>query len=302
MKRSLVLIFLVVSLTACKPGTPPEPLATHLPSTTPTLVEPTQTPTPLPPTLTPVPMAALVNGEGIPLAEFQAELKRFQDSGTKLATDSTIDANQTVLEDLIDQLLLAQSAYSGGFTLDEAALQARIDQLATKVGGSQALEKWMSAHQYTPEEFRQSLKRSAAAAWMRDQIVSAVPSTAEQLHVRQILLYNSKQAEDILTLLQSGQDFAKLAKQYDPVTGGDLGWFPRGYLNVKVLEDAAFALQPGEYSQVIQTPQGFHLVQVIERDPQHPLSPEARLTLEEKALAEWVQQRREQSDIQILVP
>jgi peptidyl-prolyl cis-trans isomerase C len=300
----LLLLAVLSSLAACKPAEViPSPSAeafTATPSPETDLPTPTPTSTQLP-TETPVPLAALVNGEGLTLAEFQAELKRFQESGTELATEHAEDASKFVLDDLVNQMLLAQAAAQSGYNLDEAALQNRIDQLAAQVGGSQALEEWMRLHQYTPEEFRQSLKRSLAAAWMRDQISGGLPEAVEQIHARQILLYNSKQADEVLAMLQAGQDFAKLAKNYDPISAGDLGWFPKGYLNEQALEEAAFTLQPGEYSGVIQTSLGFHLIQVIEHDPQRPLSPDARLSLQEAALAAWLQGQRAQSDIQIFI-
>jgi peptidyl-prolyl cis-trans isomerase C len=102
--------------------------------------------------------------------------------------------------------------------------------------------------------------------------------------------------------LQNGADFAELAANYDPVAKGDLGWFPRGYLSEPALEEAAFSLQPGQYSNVIQTRLGYHILQVIERDPQRPLDPDARQVLQDKALQEWMSKARSQSDIQILLP
>ena len=141
-----------------------------------------------------------------------------------------------------------------------------------------------------------------AAAWMRDQITGAVPWVADQVHARQILLYNSSDANDILSRLNSGEDFTTLAFQYDPATGGDLGWFPKGYLTEPALETAAFSLDPGKYSDVIQTPLGYHILLVIERDAQHPLTSDARMNLQEKALSNWLAARRAQSDIQILAP
>jgi peptidyl-prolyl cis-trans isomerase C len=160
----------------------------------------------------------------------------------------------------------------------------------------------MAAHGYTEAQFRQSLGREMAAAWMREQIALGVPETADQAHARQILLYNSEQAEQVLALLQGGQDFADLAEDYDLVTGGDLGWFPQGYLFSSAVEEAAFNLQPGQYSGVIETPLGFHIVQLVERDPQHPLSSDARRALQLQAVSTWLAERRSQSDIAVLLP
>ena len=291
-------------ITSCREKPPQSTLSIqNTPATTfiPTNTEVVATPTP---SQTPVPLAANVDGEAIILDEFQAELARYQNalnSGTNLATKEG-EASQFVLDDLINQVLLAQSAYAQGYTLDDNTLQTRLDELASQMGGSQNLDKWMTDNGYTPESFRESLKRSLAAAWMRDQIIEAVPETAEQVHARQILLYNSTQADEVFSQLQSGQDFTKLAKLYDPVTGGDLGWFPRGYLTQTALDEAAFSLEPGHYSQIIQTPIGFHILSVIERDPARVLEPNARLVLQEQTLSTWLQQHRAQSEIQTFLP
>jgi peptidyl-prolyl cis-trans isomerase C len=240
-----------------------------------------------------------VNGEGIPLAEYQAEMTRYQAAfGTNLATDW----QKRVLDDLINQTLLAQAARQKGFVLNETDLQARIDDLVKQVGGLQALSSWMQAHGYTETEFRLNLERSVAAAWMSDQVTGEVSWTADQIHARQILLYNSTDASNLLFQLNNGADFTTLAFQYDPATGGDLGWFPKGYLVEQALETTAFRLEPGKYSDVIDTTLGYHVLLVIEHDPQHPLTSDARMSLQEQALSVWLAERRGQSDIQILVP
>jgi len=246
-----------------------------------------------------VPLAATVNGEAISLAEYQEELKRYQAViGTELAT---VD-QQRVLNELIDQLLLAQGAAQTGFHADEKAVQERINGLTSRLGGEQALIDWMTTNGYDETSFHQSLARSMAAAWMRDQIAAGVPQAVEQVHARQILLYNSEEADRVLAQLRSGSNFADLAAQYDPSAGGDLGWFPRGYLLDPKLDEAAFSLQPGEFSAVIQTAAGYHILQVVEREPNYPLEPQARLALQRQALADWIAARRSQSQIQVFVP
>ncbi len=304
-KHSLLLILIVAwLLSACKGETTSIP--TILPSDAlPTSTLPTDRPTETsaPPTSTPEPLKAIVNGAPLTLAEFEAELARFlaaqTESGTNLATEEAAD---WVLNSLIDTILLAQAAAQAGFVVDEASVQTRMDELAAQLGGMHALTDWSTAHGYSDAQFRQALSREMAAAWMRDQIAASVQVTADQAHARQILLYNSEQAEAVLAMLQSGQDFVDLAEDYDPVTGGDLGWFPRGYLFSSAVEEAAFNLQPGEYSEVIETPAGFHLVQLIERDPQHPLSQDALFVLQRQAVSKWLAEQRNQSNIQVLVP
>ncbi|HLO29727.1 MAG TPA: peptidyl-prolyl cis-trans isomerase [Anaerolineales bacterium] len=278
---------LALGLSACASFFTPKPTSTPQPTSTPEI-----------PTATPEPMALTVNGEGITLVEFNAEVQRYLTSQQSLGkTVSSEDADRAVRDDLTAQLLLAEAAHANGFTLDDTALQNRFVALAAQVGGADALSAWEAGHGYTEQAFRSALKRDAEAAWMRDKIITAVPSTAEQVHVQQILLYNQDKAQSFLLQLNGGADFDELALQADPVTRGDLGWVPRGYLLEPKIEEAAFGLAVGAHSEVITTDVGFHIVRVLAREPQRPLSPDAYLALQELALKKWIDEQRQQANI-----
>jgi len=285
-------LILALGLSACAS-------ATGTPAT-PTPAVPSATP--LPPTPTPPPLAAIVNDEWLTEEEFLAEVERYRAAqaalGNEIATD---DAVPVVLDDLIAQILLAQAARAEGFELTEADLGSRMDALISDVGGADALTAWQSEHGYTDESFQSALKRAAEAAWMRDKIIETVPGTAEQVHAQQILLYNEDAARKVADQLNAGTKFADLAVLYDPNTGGELGWFPRGYLLEPALEETAFRLEPGQISDVIESGVGYHILLVVERDSQHQLSPDAYLVMQEKALVDWLAQKRAESDI-VLAP
>jgi parvulin-like peptidyl-prolyl isomerase len=76
-----------------------------------------------------------------------------------------------------------------------------------------------------------------------------------------------------------------------------LGGFPRGYLPSQAIEDAVFALRPGQFSAIIQDETGYHILYLVERDPARLLSPDALLTLQERAVQNWLTQLRDQSSI-----
>jgi parvulin-like peptidyl-prolyl isomerase len=282
---------LALGLSACASLSTPQPAST-----------PSATFTPEPPTATSEPLALTVNGEGITLVEFDAEVERY--IAAQAALGNTVDsaaATRAVIDDLVAQLLLAQAARANGFRLDEAALQARIDSLAEQLGGADALEAWQASQGYSEAAFQSALRRAVESAWMRDKIISSVPATAEQVHLQQILLYNEETARTFFAQLNGGADFDDLAFDADPVTRGDLGWAPRGYLLEPAIEEAAFNLTVGEYSDVIATDVGFHILRILARDPARPLSPDAALALQELALENWIEGERGKASI-VLAP
>lgn len=294
----LVVMFVLVSCSD-NTTTPPEVIPSDTPVSTPT---PTTTPTPFIPSPTPIPLAAKVNGEDITEAEFQAELARFEKAQTEAALSVDESFETIVLDELINQLLLVQGARQADFIVGDALIDERWNRLVKDAGGEQAIMGWLAGNGYSVESFRQALARSIAVAWMRDQIAGAVSETAEQVHARQILLYNLEQAQEILAQLESGNDFATLAATFDPVISGDLGWFPLGYLDYEQLEQAVFDLQPLEYSGIVETRLGFHILQLIEREPDRMLNPDARLALQNTAVRKWLEDQRNQSEIVILLP
>lgn len=104
----------------------------------------------------------------------------------------------------------------------------------------------------------------------------------ERVQVRHILLKTAEKpkdeipkirarAEELLKQLRAGADFAELARKNSEDTasaekGGDLGWIERGQ-TVKAFEETAFSLKPKELSGVITTEYGFHILQVMNKEP-----------------------------------
>jgi peptidyl-prolyl cis-trans isomerase D len=101
-------------------------------------------------------------------------------------------------------------------------------------------------------------------------------STPEQVRASHILFRTEGQdveavrarAEAVLARVNAGEDFAALATEFSEDTasqpnGGDLDYFGRGAM-VPEFEDAAWALQPGETSGLVETPFGFHIIRVTD--------------------------------------
>ncbi len=134
--------------------------------------------------------------------------------------------------------------------------------------------------------------------------------TPERVHARHILLSTANkpkdevpkiqaQAEALLKQIKGGADFAELAKKNSAdttsaVKGGDLGWVSRGQM-VKNFEDAVFTLKPNEIGNLVTTEYGFHIVQVLEKQPAHlqsmdEVKPAIALALKNETVFERMQE------------
>jgi parvulin-like peptidyl-prolyl isomerase len=151
-------------------------------------------------------------------------------------------------------------------------------------------------------DYRRIVETALLYSKLQDLFASRVPTTGEQVHARHILVETEEEAQNVLARLKAGEDFASVAKELsiDEATiedGGDLGWFPRGVM-ASEFEDAAFALQPGETSDIVQTSFGYHIIQVEERDPNRELEPYLLEQRQASALSEWLGEQRQSEAVE----
>ena len=111
-----------------------------------------------------------------------------------------------------------------------------------------------------------------ADTYAREELVKQVTASDQEIdaYIQQHPEFDSKayrvKAEEVLKRARAGEDFAKLAKEFstDPGSkdkGGDLDWFAKGAM-VAEFDQAAFALKPGEISDIVHTPFGFHIIKL----------------------------------------
>lgn len=287
----------------------------------PTQPGPPPSPTPVPPTPTPEePMAATVNGEPIYLAEYEETLARYGQSQSLLppsgsAADDAASLRARVLDLLIERTLIEQAAAENGIEVTPEMVAEQVAELrrvAEEAGGEGSFEAWLEANQWSLEAFEEALTYEMLTERVAAGVTADVPATVKQVHARYIQVDDAALAQSLHQQIVDGADFAELARQnsLDQTTGsqgGDLGYFPEGSLLVPEIEAAAFALNPGETSEVIMatTPDGsqttYYIVQVVDVDPARPLSPDARARLLQERFESWLQERWSQAEIVRLI-
>ncbi len=152
---------------------------------------------------------------------------------------------------------------------------------------------------FSEAAFRRLFESNAYRQKLQEVLAEEVPTTGEQVHARHILVESEEEAKRVLERLNAGEDFAALATELsiDTSEGGDLGWFLRGQM-VAEFEEAAFALQPGETSDIVKTSFGYHIINLIERDPNHALDEASLSQRKASALEDWLAEQRQSDTVQ----
>jgi len=288
---SPVPLLILVLLAACQ-ATATQPTA------------PTATAAPTePPAATSIPLAAIVSSEPIYLADYLEELARLQDArGTDLAS---LEAQELVLDALIERRLLAQGALARRISIDDQSIDQKIMDLEAELGGQELLQTWLRENQYSVSSFRNALIEESLAAKMINEIVNLVSPTETHALARHILLGSREQAQLLLGQIKAGADFGELASLHslDLSTrpgGGDLGWFPTGTLTSATVEQAIFNLQPNELGEIIESELGYHIIQLLALEVRD-LSTSAMAARREAAIVAWLKGERAIAGIEIFV-
>lgn len=252
---------------------------------------PTVTPTPTPP----APLAAQVNGQYIFLTDYERRVAQYEQALADQGLDPA-QARDQVLEGLIDGALIQQGAVALGIQVSDEELDRQVEADIEAGGGQAAFNEWLEATGQTREDYREMLRQSMISQRAMEAVTGGLQTEAEQVHARHIQVDSEEEAREILAQLQQGADFATLARERstDLATrenGGDLGWFPRGMVAPE-LENAAFALQPGEVSDALPLGEGYQLIQLVEREAARPLPPDMQIELQQAAFERWLAELR----------
>lgn len=157
------------------------------------------------------------------------------------------------------------------------------------------------------DDYRRLIAEPALARQKIDAAIAAeVGQSAEQVHAAHILVETQDLARELAEQLANGADFGQLATEHSidegtAPNGGDLGWFTRDEM-VPPFAEAAFALEPGQTSEPVESEFGWHIIRSLGHEPNRPLSDQQITRLGQTRSSQWLEQRRTELAISSSLP
>ncbi|MFE3577190.1 peptidylprolyl isomerase [Lysinibacillus sp. NPDC059133] len=190
-----------------------------------------------------------------------------------------------VLDTLINNKIVELEAKKEDVSVSEDSIQEEYEELAESYGGEESLQNALEANGLTEQSVKDNIRMYqltknviAASIDISDEEVAQYfednkdnYGQKEQIVASHILLEDEATAKDVLAKVKAGEDFSELAKTYsiDSSTneaGGEIGYISRGQMDEK-FEEAAFGLEKGSVSDIVQTSDGYHIIKVTEKVP-----------------------------------
>lgn len=275
---------------------------------------------------------AVVNGTALSNERFndavaRNELQmRRQSQGAPISDTQLNDMKANILEGMINEELLYQVAQEQDISASESEVEEQIQQYKGQYG-EEGFASALANAGMNEDQLRSEISRSLTIQkLLEEEVTSGIDVTDEE--VREFYEENTQmfeesqsvkashilidtreaeteeakeearaRAEELLEELEDGADFAELAREHSEgpsaQNGGSLPQFSRGEM-VPSFEEAAFALEAGEISDVVETRFGFHIIKVEEKStggttPYEEVKPQ---------IAQYLEQQRQQEAVQ----
>lgn len=242
---------------------------------------------------------AVIGNEVILISQLEEEVQMMKANG--MMSDKA--GRCEILESMMSsKLFLMQSRLDSlevNKDMVETQLNQRLDQVRTSLGGDEEVEKYFGKPLHRlRQEWRQALEDQTLTQQMQQEVTKKVPELTPydvqkyvdatdpddlpvvpiKYQLSQICIYPDREAanlavkERLLAIRErilNGEKFSTLARIYsqDPGSarkGGELGMASKSIF-WPAFSDAAMALKPGVVSQIVETPDGFHIIEVLDK-------------------------------------
>jgi peptidyl-prolyl cis-trans isomerase C len=270
-----------------------------------------------------VKIVATVNGDPITLAEFQ---ERFARAGFKPEQDVALEVKQDFLNRLIERKMMLGEAQRKRIKIGRNEINKRIEQLRTENGNDVKevlseqgidFEKWksdiwedMMVERLIAREVSRHVSVSSTEVKRYYQANPQEFQKPDQVHARQIVVSTEAEAQKVMEVLQTGADFATVARTKSTAPeaerGGDLGYFAKGDMPTEF--NVVFDLSKGGISGIVKSPYGFHIFKLEDKsragiisldEAYKEIAEKLRREKEDKQYKQWLQELRSRTKFEV---
>jgi peptidyl-prolyl cis-trans isomerase C len=253
-------------------------------------------------------------------------------AGQRVPKEQRDEIYRKALDDLINVRLLRNEVTARNFPADEKAVEEQMQKIRSQFPSDEEYRKALSSRGMTPEQLRANLlDETRINKMMEAEAAGVTPVTdaeireffeknpdkfkePEAVRASHILIRvqpgDEAAQKKALAAIQSvhkqakaGKDFSDLARKYSAdgsaERGGDLGFFTKDKM-VPEFANAAFALEPGQISDIVQTSFGYHVIKVIERRPARSIPLEQVTEQVRQRLTQTRQQEKAEAFVKVL--
>lgn len=238
---------------------------------------------------------ATVNGENVSYNEFETEYNAYKKiyeaqfgaeallekgpEGTTLAEALRND----ILDKVILEEIIAQDAKKENVEVTDKELKEEYDKALESVGGKEQYSAFLVQNNMTDDYFKNNLKKEMLLLKYKENFIEKNELPEEELQAyydenkdsllvvkaSHILVSTEDEAKVVLDKLNSGEDFAEVAKTDSLDTasgakGGDLGYFGRGEM-IAEFDEAVFSMEAGETSELVKSDVGYHIIKLEDK-------------------------------------
>ena len=242
---------------------------------------------------------AVVGAEAITISDIEGQVQMMRAQGMASDRNARCEVLENMMESKIFLMQARVDSLSVNMDMVEGELSQQMDMFRTRLGGDEAVEKYFGKPLYRlRQEWRKTMEDQSLIQQEQSQVASNIPELTPydvkqyldtlaredvplvpaKYQLSQIAIYPDREAanlavkEKLLSLRErilSGEKFSTLARIYSEdvnsaLRGGELGMASKSSF-WPVFSDAAMSLKPGVISQIVETPDGFHIIEVLEK-------------------------------------
>lgn len=278
-------------------------------------------------------LVAKVDGEGITEEEFNTKFEVYKNISEQQLGEGVLqqineetgktreeELKEDILEMLIMERLIANEANRLNIEVTEDEFKLIFNSYIAMMGGEEEFNQSLEESEITREFLEENIKKDILINKHRDFVIQHTTVTDEEaekyfeenkddlvvVRASHILVKTEEEGKEVLERLNKGEDFAKLAEELSAdkssaVQGGDLGYFGKRSM-IAEFEEAAFALNPGETSDLVKTEVGYHIIRLEDkRDSFDSLKEDIINFLKDQKYYENLQEIREKAKVKIFI-